>query len=178
MPQTHLRLILTPHGLLTLEVEEGASALDPAVAQRLGKAFARGLGHGLLQLGAGEVGSDLPPELGFWRELGARYVTAVCARPEVQATRLKVAGAIPPPPDLVELAQAAPVMTGAEYLTVDALAEGKRIARLTSQVTMGRSGEAPSPAPRRQEAACGDPGRAGSDCEQIQHCAPGTPSPA
>ena len=48
---------------------------------RLEKAFARGSGHGLLQLGAGEVEAILPPVFAYWRELGARYVTALCAVP-------------------------------------------------------------------------------------------------
>ncbi len=36
--------------------------------------FARGAGHGLLQLGAGEAGTALPPVFGYWREFGARFV--------------------------------------------------------------------------------------------------------
>ena len=53
---TSFGLRLTPHGHLLAEVAEDAPALDEHVAGRLAAAFARGNGHGLLQLGAGEVG--------------------------------------------------------------------------------------------------------------------------
>jgi hypothetical protein len=69
---------LTPHGHLTLTEDRDAPALDPELAQRLRDAFARGSGHGLLQLGAGEVGTAIPPVFSYWREFGARYVTAIC----------------------------------------------------------------------------------------------------
>ena len=53
--------VLTPHGLLmlvqSLEAEGEAPALEPEHALRLEKAFARGAGHGLVLLGADEVGT-------------------------------------------------------------------------------------------------------------------------
>ncbi|MGH9447893.1 MAG: hypothetical protein ACRD3O_19540, partial [Terriglobia bacterium] len=70
--------ILTPHGRLTLGETDDTPALEPELAQRLESAFARGSGHGLLQLGAGEVGTPLPPAFSYWREFGARYVTGLC----------------------------------------------------------------------------------------------------
>ncbi len=113
--------ILTPHGRLLLAPVDDAPALPPEVSRRLQEAFGRGHGHGLLQLGAGEVGTALPPVLGYWREFGARYVTAVCTFPEVGDGREP--GRIPAPPlgDLALLASAAPPMTGAEYLTAAVL---------------------------------------------------------
>ena len=79
--------VLTPHGLLTLAPSPDAArrqpALEPARGARLEQAFARGAGHGLLCLGADEVGTALPPVLSYWRELGARYVTALCALPGI-----------------------------------------------------------------------------------------------
>ena len=60
---------------------EDAAALEPERVARLEKAFARGDGHGLLSLGADEPGTALPPVLSYWRDLGARYVTALCALP-------------------------------------------------------------------------------------------------
>ena len=75
--------ILTPHGRLLLAPVDDAPALAPDLSRRLQQAFARGHGHGLLQLGAGEVGTALSPVLGYWREFGARYVTAVCTLPDV-----------------------------------------------------------------------------------------------
>src|SRR5579864_8304475 len=73
--------VLTPHGLLTLRHSDEARSLEMAQAKRLEQAFGRGAGHGLLSLGADEVGTALPAELSYWRELGARYVTALCALP-------------------------------------------------------------------------------------------------
>src|ERR1700732_4075998 len=77
--------VLTPHGHLILSEDRDASALEPELARRLQNAFARGSGHGLLQLGASEVGVALPPAFSYWREFGARYVTALCTRPYGEA---------------------------------------------------------------------------------------------
>jgi hypothetical protein len=62
-------------------------ALSSDLAHRLRKAFARGSGHGLLQIGAAEVGTMLPPVLGYWREFGARYVSAVCGQQDLDTSR-------------------------------------------------------------------------------------------
>src|ERR1700726_3753593 len=53
--------VLTPHGRFILSEDRDASALEPELARRLQNAFARGSGHGLLQLRAREVGVPLPP---------------------------------------------------------------------------------------------------------------------
>jgi non-specific serine/threonine protein kinase len=90
---------------------------------RLEKAFIRGSGHGLLRLGADEVGTALPPVLSFWRELGVRYVTALCALPGVGDGRTKPPVPIPADGELDKMAAAAPPMTGAEYLTAAVLAD-------------------------------------------------------
>ena len=76
--------VVTPHGRLTLVQAHAGPTLDPGLAERLQSAFARGSGDGLLQLGAGEVGTALPPILSFWRELGTRYVTALCTLPDAE----------------------------------------------------------------------------------------------
>src|SRR6266542_3599643 len=89
---TMLAPVLTPHGLLTLRQTGEALALEPEQGSRLEQAFVRGCGHGLLRLGADEVGTALPPVLSYWRELGARYVTALCALPGIGE------GAKPPVP--------------------------------------------------------------------------------
>jgi uncharacterized membrane protein YfbV (UPF0208 family) len=78
-----LEPVLTPHGLLTLRQTAQAPALEPDHGLRLEKAFLRGSGHGLLWLGADEVATVLPPVLSYWRELGMRYMTALCALPSV-----------------------------------------------------------------------------------------------
>ncbi|MCC6747132.1 MAG: DEAD/DEAH box helicase [Deltaproteobacteria bacterium] len=109
---------LTPHGRLGIVEQEDAPALEPGLGARLRKAFARGSGHGLLRLGAGEVGQALPPVFGYWRELGSRFVTALCTRADGEGRDRELP---PPPEDLDELAAAAPLMPGAEYLTVEVL---------------------------------------------------------
>ena len=53
--------VITPRGALSLERTETAVPLEDAVAARLEAAFARGAGHGLLQLGLAEAGRGCPP---------------------------------------------------------------------------------------------------------------------
>src|SRR5262249_21152443 len=91
---------LTPHGRLTLVASDDAPELDERRARQIESAFAGGAGHGVLRLGASEVGSVLPPVFGYFRDFGARYVTAVCTRPvgEEQAEFLS-----PEPPPAAEL---------------------------------------------------------------------------
>jgi non-specific serine/threonine protein kinase len=118
--------ILTPHGHLLLAEEEDAPVLDAQVAQRLLKSFTRGAGHGLLQLGAGEVGTVLPAVFSYWREFAARYVTSLCTHRDAYSDSIadsRLAQPVAPPADaeLEWLAMAAPLMTGAEYLTAAVL---------------------------------------------------------
>ena len=121
MGSNSLAPILTPHGRLTLGPAVEGPALDPSLARRLEDAFARGPGHGLLQLGAGEVGTALPPVFSYWRELATRYVTALCTLPVAATVPSKAHVPAPPPGELEPLAMAAPPMTGAEYLTAEVL---------------------------------------------------------
>jgi len=117
MPKLSLRL--TPQGHLLLEEAEDGAVVEQAVAARLLRAFAAGTGRALVQLGAAEIGQALPPALLWWRDFAARYVTALCAlAPENDGD-----AALPsvPPPDKSELASlvlTAPMMPGAEYITV------------------------------------------------------------
>jgi non-specific serine/threonine protein kinase len=114
-----LTISLTPHGHLRLvRSDDAPGGLDPALGERLRPAFDRGAGHGLLRLGAGEIGQVLPPVFAYWRELGGRFVTALCTRPDIDERRADIP---PPPEDLDALAAAAPVMPGAEYLTAGVL---------------------------------------------------------
>ena len=112
-----LGLRLTPQGHLVSEETEDAPVLEDKIAMRLVEAFAQGSGHGLMWLGAEEVGRALPPVLGWWRDFAARYVAGVCLRSSDTAFTV-------PPPDGGELATlvlTAPMMPGAEYLTQDIL---------------------------------------------------------
>src|ERR1700688_3639583 len=113
--------ILTPHGRLTLAQVDDSLPLDTHLCQRLQDAFARGSGHGLFQLGAGEVGTALPPVFSYWREFGARFVTFLCTRQDGDPYSSKVLIPAPPDEELEPLALAAPPMTGAEYLTAKIL---------------------------------------------------------
>src|SRR3979409_2214431 len=100
----------------------GCWGRGPAGGGRLEAAFGRGAGHGLLALGADEVGAALPPVLSYWRELASRYVTALCALPEVGEGQIKPPVPAPADEELSAMAAAAPPMTGAEYLTASVLA--------------------------------------------------------
>ena len=97
-------LRLTPQGTLLLQSD------DPQLAER----FARGTGHGLLHLGAAKPSRALPPALLWWRDFARRYVSGLChqATPEL---------ASPTEAELAQLVLAAPIMPGAEYLSVDVL---------------------------------------------------------
>ncbi len=113
---------LTPHGRLVLTHADDATELATERAEVLEQAFARGAGHGLLALGARNVASALPPAFGWWREFAARLVTALCLRADVAEAR----SAIGPPEapgdeELESLLRAAPLMDGAEYLSVAVL---------------------------------------------------------
>jgi superfamily II DNA or RNA helicase len=113
--------VLTPHGLLTLRRTDDTPEL--AQGARLETAFGRGSGHGLLCLGADEVGAILPPVLTYWRELATRYLTALCALPDIGDGRAKSPVVVPADEELSRMAAAAPPMTGAEYLTASVLAD-------------------------------------------------------
>ncbi len=71
---SRLGLRLTPQGHLVSEKAEDSPDLEDKIAARLVHAFAQGSGHGLMWLGAGEVGQALPPVFGWWHDFAARYV--------------------------------------------------------------------------------------------------------
>jgi superfamily II DNA or RNA helicase len=115
--------VLTPRGLLILRPTEEALSLESEQNSRLDKAFLRGPGHGLLCLGANEVGTALPPVLSYWREFGSRYVTALCALPDIGERVTKPPIPVPANGELDNIAATVPPMTGAEYLTAAVLAD-------------------------------------------------------
>lgn len=104
-----------------LAQEDHAPCLGATLAQRLQAAFARGSGHGLLQLGAEEAGTAIPPLFSYWREFAARYVTALCTQPDLEAWQEKMRVPRPPGEELHRMVSAVPPMSGAEYLTVAVL---------------------------------------------------------
>jgi superfamily II DNA or RNA helicase len=115
MDPSSLSLSLTPHGRLILIHDADAPSLDSGLSDRLRQAFERGSGHGLLSLGVDEVGGVLPPVISYWREFGARYVTALCTRQDSDGV------AAPSGEELERIALGAPPMLGAEYLTAAVL---------------------------------------------------------
>ena len=110
--------LLTPQGHLHLAADADAPPLPAALHDRLAAAFALGSGHGLLQLGASEVGCALPPALGWWRNFAARYMTTLCASPESD----EIAVTAPDEAALWAAMADLPPMTGSEYLAPDVLA--------------------------------------------------------
>ena len=114
MSSAALTLALTPRGHLLLTAGDDEAAAPEDLAQQISRAFARGTGHGLLQLGARHPGMALPPVLAWWRGWGARYVTAVCHTATAAET---TAPPVPSAGELDALIADAPPMTGAEYLT-------------------------------------------------------------
>ncbi|WP_245435647.1 DEAD/DEAH box helicase [Microvirga calopogonii] len=116
-----MQLRLTPRGHLWLEEAVDAPTLDDKVAARLAEAFGRGTGYGLLQLGAGEIGQSLPPAFIWWRDFAARYVEAICLHGAGGGGETPSAVAPLAEAELATLVLTAPMMPGAEYLSVDIL---------------------------------------------------------
>jgi non-specific serine/threonine protein kinase len=116
-------LALSPAGRAYLEAarDDAAESVPMAAAARIAKAFEQSSAHGLLQLGAVELGDTLPPSLAFGREFGHRFMAQLTAVANLSEDWATVA--LPTPGvELAELAAAAPPMTGAEYLNADVLA--------------------------------------------------------
>jgi superfamily II DNA or RNA helicase len=118
-------LVLTPQGHLMLAPADDPYILPDKLRDRLESAFARGAGHGLLELGIREVGRALPAGFAYWRDFAGHYVTTLCTsvRPTDAAgpAALSIIE-VPPAEVLAELASAAPPMPGGEYLNAEVLA--------------------------------------------------------
>jgi superfamily II DNA or RNA helicase len=119
-----LLCVLTPGGqirLLTALAEDGCP-LPARVEARIVAAFARSRGHGVLHLGAAELGTELDPTLGFWRDLGRQFIGTVCGALDPTDPHSFVL----PEADheaLCALAAAVPPMRGAELASGELLAE-------------------------------------------------------
>ena len=113
--------VLTPHGALRLDPGEDDFVWERALVDRLQTRFQRGAGHGLLQLGAGEAGSLLPPALAWWRDFASRWVGALCAQGEAFEPAEAGGLAAPSASELAALIDEAPPMTGGEYLRPEVL---------------------------------------------------------
>src|ERR1700690_2157040 len=113
MDPAPLCLSLSPHGRLVLTHDAEAPLLDSGLTDRLLRAIERGSGHALLLLGADEAGTALPPAHSYWREFGARYVTALCFKENGDVRQQELRVASPADEELERVALAAPPMMGA-----------------------------------------------------------------
>jgi superfamily II DNA or RNA helicase len=115
-----LSLRITPDRRLLLEASDEEPTVTRETLARVTAAFARGPAAGVLHLGAEEIDALLSTSLQFWRGVGRAFMTAVCAIPDLEATRTELRV----PHDLVllgQLREQAPPMPGGEYLDVPLL---------------------------------------------------------
>jgi superfamily II DNA or RNA helicase len=112
-------LTLTPRGHLLFTVADDILGPSAALSRSVESAFARGSGHGLLELGATQVGTTLPADFSYWRDFAARFVTIICTQSDLDAHDAPLPA--PARGELEVLAASAPPMTGAEYITASAL---------------------------------------------------------
>ena len=121
MLDTEMRVAVLPSGALFLDAasaSDPADGLTPAARNRLARAFERGPGHALLDLGATEVDAPLALELAFLRDVGRAFVTRLCAAPDLEERRERLE--VDCPLDERErLAGAVPPMDGAEYVDAE-----------------------------------------------------------
>ena len=117
-----MRVAILPSGALLAEPEPdddaSADGLSPVARARVVKAFARGAGHALLDLGATEVDTALSPPLAFLRDIGRAFVTRLRAVPDLEDQRERVQLDCPPD-ERARLAAAVPPMDGGEHVGAD-----------------------------------------------------------
>jgi len=117
-----MRVAILPSGALLADPapgdDEASDGLSSVARARLARAFARGPGHALLDLGATELDAPLPPPLAFLRDVGRTFVTRLCALPDLEERRERVEVDCPPD-ERARLAGAVPPMDGGEYVDAD-----------------------------------------------------------
>ena len=119
-PTAVLRVAVAPSGAVLVDTgpssdgvaEDGLTVESRA---RLVTAFARGVGHGLLDLGTYELDAPLAPPIGFLREIGRIFVGLVRAVPDLEERREHTKVGCPDE-ERARLAAAVPPMAGAEYV--------------------------------------------------------------
>ena len=110
-------LLVSPSGRFHLDPgADEVAALPP----RILAAFERDALAGLLQLGASELATPLPPSLAFGRELAHLFMARLCATPDLAAQwdGLELAA---PQAELAQLLAGMPPMVGAEYVDLACL---------------------------------------------------------
>ncbi len=115
---------LTPSG--RIDVYAGSSddgpLLSTASQKRILRAFEISRGHGVLNLGAGELNTELHPTLAYWRDIGKALVARACGALDPSDPKSLVVPE-PAPDELAAFTQAAPPMHGAELITPSMLGE-------------------------------------------------------
>jgi len=106
---------------MVLDVVSEPTLPNGSLCERVLRAFSASQAQGLLQLGARELASPLPPEFAWARDFACRYLTSLCHTPQISG-----GSELPalPTPDTAEFAAAtleAPPMRGFEYLSPDCL---------------------------------------------------------
>lgn len=133
---------LSPAGHLYVQPDEQAEPkLSQAAAARLSGAFASSTAQGLELLVSEFLHEALPPSLVFWRGFAQRLFTALCHTPDLE----KAASLAIPKQTEAEfsaLAEAAPPMTGLEYLDAEVLSRLWDELAAHVQTAMGASGGA------------------------------------
>ncbi|HEU4370121.1 MAG TPA: ATP-dependent helicase, partial [Methylomirabilota bacterium] len=120
-----MRVAILPSGALLADVapvdDEASDGLSVAARARVARAFARGAGHALLDLGATEVDAPLAPPLAFLRDVGRAFVTRLCAVPDLEERRERVEVECPRD-ERARLAGTVPPVDGGEYVDADWIA--------------------------------------------------------
>ncbi|MBI2207557.1 MAG: DEAD/DEAH box helicase [Candidatus Rokubacteria bacterium] len=119
----HLGVAILPSGAVLVDPagDEAGDGLSSAGRARLVAAFARGTGHGLLDLGTTELDAPLSPPLVFLREIGRVFATRLRATPDLEERRERVEVECPSE-ERSRLAATVPPMPGAEYVDAEWIA--------------------------------------------------------
>ncbi|MGK5085424.1 DEAD/DEAH box helicase [Bdellovibrionota bacterium FG-1] len=113
-------IALSPHG--ALYIPEGQESV--AIPAQIRKAFVQGGSQGLFYLGLSEMAADLSPSLSYWRDFARLYFSQLCALPGLSESKADEVASCPPPrEELEKRVPDAPPMLGAEYLSVEVLAD-------------------------------------------------------
>ncbi len=109
-----MSLRIQPNGRFYLQSEELPSELLSV--------FSKGLGPGILHLGAVGRPSGLSADLIWIRELCSLFISRICASPEAAEATFRSALWVPLPADAAErLLREAPPLRGGEYLSLESL---------------------------------------------------------
>ena len=115
-----IALSISPHGrLLVLDAASEPTLPDGSWCERVLRAFSASQAKGLLELGARELASQLPPEFAWARDFACRYLTALCHAPVISGGSELPALPMPDTAEFAAAALEAPPMRGLEYLSPD-----------------------------------------------------------